>query len=57
MHGSSHIRNVLIDIKYQNCPQTLDVYLHFAILPGQIKSKLNYRLVTYELTSTQVTNM
>ena len=31
--------------KLVNCRQTLDVYLLFAILLGQIKSKLNYRLV------------
>ena len=31
--------------KVVNCRQTLDVYLLFAILFGQIESKLNYRLV------------
>ena len=36
MSGSSHIRSVLIGIKYRNCRWTLDVYLHFAILLGQI---------------------
>ena len=49
MSGSSHIRSVLIE--YRNCRRTLDVYLVFAILSGQIKSKLNYRLVTYKLAS------
>ena len=48
MTGSSHIQSVLVGVKYQNCCQTLDVYLLFAILLGQIKSKLNYRLVTYK---------
>ena len=47
MSGSSHIRSVLIGVEYRNCRRTLDVYLLFAILLGQIKSKLNYRLVTY----------
>ena len=51
MSGSSHIQNVLIGVKCWNCCQTLDVYLLFAILFGQIKSKLNYRLVTYKLAS------
>ena len=41
MSGSSHIQIVLIGIKYQNCRQTLDVYSFFAILLGQIKSKIN----------------
>ena len=47
MSASSHIRSVLIGVEYQNCHRTLDVYLLFAILLGQIKSKVNYRLVTY----------
>ena len=51
MSGSSHIRSVLIGIEYQNCHQTLDVYSLFAILLGQIISKLNYRLVTNKLAS------
>ena len=51
MSGSSHIRSVLISVEYRNCRRTLDVYLLFAILLGQIKSKLNYRLVTYKLAS------
>ena len=57
MSGSSHIQSVLIGVEYRNCRPTLDVYLLFAILLGQIKSKLNYRLVTYKLASPQVTNM
>ena len=44
MSGSSHIGSVLIGVKYGNCHRTLDVYLLFAILLGQIKSKLNYKL-------------
>ena len=51
MSDSSHIRSVLIGDEYRNCRQTLDVYLLFAILIGQITSKLNYRLVTYKLAS------
>ena len=35
---SSHIPIVLIGVKYWNCRQTLDVYLPFAILLGQINS-------------------
>ena len=49
--GSSHIRSVLIGVKYRNWRRTLDVYLLFAILRVQIKSKLNYRLVTYKPAS------
>ena len=49
--GSSHIQSVIIGVEYLNCCQTLDVYLLFAILLGQTKSKLNYRLVTYKLAS------
>ena len=49
MSGSSHIRSVLIAIEYQNCGQTLGVHFLHPILLGQIKSKLNYRLVTYSL--------
>ena len=51
MSGSSHIWSVMIGAKYWNCCGTMDVYLLFAILLGQIQSKLNYRLVTYKLTS------
>ena len=51
MSGSSHIRIVLIGIKYRNCCRTLGVYLLFAILLGYIESKLNYRSVTYKLAS------
>jgi hypothetical protein len=43
--GTSHIRSVLIGVKYQNCCQTLDVYLLVAILIGLIQSKLDYKLV------------
>ena len=58
MRGSPHIRSFLIGIEYQNCRPTLDVYLLFAILLGQVKSKLNYRHVTYKLASPYfVTNM
>ena len=49
--GSCHIRSVLIAIEYQNCRQTLDVYLLFAIWMGQIQSKLIYIFVTYGLAS------
>ena len=31
MCGSCHIQNILIGVEYQNCCQTLDVYLLFAI--------------------------
>ena len=34
--GSCHIRSVLIGVEYQSWPRTLDVYLLFAILLGQI---------------------
>ena len=51
MSVSSHIRSVLIGVKYRNCHRTLNVYLLFAIVLRQIKSKLNYRLVTYKLAS------
>ena len=51
MSGSSHIQSVLIGVEYRNCRRTLNVYLLFAILLGQIKSKLNYWLVTYKLAS------
>ena len=36
LRGSSHIRNVLIGIKYRNCRPTLDVYLLIAILLGKL---------------------
>ena len=49
--GSSRTLSALIGVKYRNYGQTLDAYLLFAILLGQIKSKLNYRLVTYKLAS------
>ena len=45
MFASSHIRSVLICVKYQNRHRNLDVYLLFAILLGQIKSKLNYTYI------------
>ena len=51
MLGLSHIRNVLIGVKYPNCRRTLDVYLLFAIWMGQIQSKLIYIFVTYGLAS------
>ena len=51
MSDSSHIPNVLICVKYQNCCGTLDVYLPFAIWMGQIQSKLIYIFVTNELAS------
>ena len=51
MCGSCHIRNVLIGVEYQNCCQTLGVYLLFAIWIGQIESKLIYIIVTYGLAS------
>ena len=46
MSGSSHIQSVLIGVEYRNCRRTYDVYLLFAILLGQIKSKIiSYRYV------------
>ena len=42
MSGSSYIRSALIVVEYRNCRRTLNVYLLFAILRGQIKLKLNY---------------
>ena len=48
MCGSCHVQNVPIGVKYQNQRQTVDVYLLFAILLGQIYQKLDYRLVTYK---------
>ena len=42
MSGSSYIRSALIVVEYRNCRRTLNVYLLFAILLGQIKLKLNY---------------
>jgi len=51
MSGSSHIQSDLIGGEYWNCRQTLEVYLLFAILLGQTKSKLNYRLVAYIQTA------
>ena len=36
MCGSCHIQNILIGVEYQNCCQTFDVYLLFAIWMGQI---------------------
>ena len=46
MFGSSHISNVLIGVEYKNCSQTLDVCLLSAVLFGQIKSKLNYKMAS-----------
>ena len=40
MRDSSRIRSVLIGVEYQNCHQSLDVYLQFAIWIRQIQSKL-----------------
>ena len=51
MSGSSHIRSVLIGIKYQNFRRTFVVYLLFATWMGQIQSKLIYIFVTYGLAS------
>ena len=51
MSGSSHIRSVLIGVKYQNCCRTLAIYLLFAIWMRQIQSKLIYIFVTYGLAS------
>ena len=44
--GSSHIQSFIIGVEYRNCCRTLNVYLLFALLLGQTKSKLNYRLVS-----------
>ena len=49
MSYSFHNQSVLIGVEYRNCCRTLGVYLLFDILLVQIKSKLNYRLVTYKL--------
>ena len=49
MSGSSHIPSVLIGVEYRNCHRTLDVYLLFAILLGQIKSKLNTNWPVHKL--------
>ena len=57
MCGSCHIWSFLIGVEYWNWRQTLDVYLLFAILLGQICQKLNYRFVTYKLASPYVRNM
>ena len=43
------VRSVLISVKYRNCCRTLGVYLLLVIMLGQIKSQLNYILVTYKL--------
>ena len=51
MRGSSHIRSVLIGVKYRNCGRTLDVYFRFAISLGQIQSKLLNGHVTNGLDS------
>ena len=39
LRGSSHIRSVLIGVKYRNCRQTLNVYLLVAISIGQNQSQ------------------
>ena len=51
MSGSSHIKSVLIGVKYRNCRGTLDFYLPFAIWMVQSQSKLIYIFVTYGLAS------
>ena len=53
MSGSSHILSVLIGVEYRNCCWTLDVYLLFAILLGQIKSKV----ITYNWPVHKLVNM
>ena len=40
MSDSSHIGSVLIGVQYPNCPETLDVYLLFAILHCVMAGKL-----------------
>ena len=57
MSGSSLIRSVLIWVEYQNCSQTLDVNLLFAIWIGQIQLKLIYIFVTYGLASLYVAGL
>ena len=57
MSGSSHIQRILIGVEYRNWRQNLVAYLLVPTLLGQIKSKLNYRLVTYKLASPQDTNI
>ena len=57
MRGSSHIQSVLIGVKYRNCCQNLDVYLHFAIWIAQIQSKLLNGLVNNGLDGVKVTSL
>ena len=45
MSGSSHIGSVLISVEYQNCQQTFDVYLRFAIWIGKLNQ--NYKFVIW----------
>ena len=45
----SNSSNIQSGIEYQNCRQTLDAYLLFAIWMGQIQSKLIYIFVPYGL--------
>ena len=51
MYSSSHICSVAIGVDYRNCWQSLGIFLLFAILLGQIQSKLIYIFVTYGLAS------
>ena len=51
MSASSHIRSVLIGVKYRNYCRTLDNYLLFAIWMGQMRLKLIYIFVTFRLAS------
>jgi hypothetical protein len=57
MSGSSHIRSALNGVEYRSYCRTLDVYLPFAFGMGQIKLKLIYIFVTYELVSLEVCNL
>ena len=51
MSDSSHIRSILIGVEYQNCRQTLDIHLLFAIWKGPIQSKMIHIFGTYGLVS------
>ena len=53
MPGSSHIQSVLIGVKYQKLSSNFGVYLLFAILRGQIQSKL-LKLQTCNLQTGQL---
>ena len=52
MSGSSHIRSVLIGIKYQNCHRTLDFHLLLAkFLDGENSIKTDLHICNFEQVS------